>query len=1117
MYSRYLNAAVLKTQFEQQVSTLLGLPVVVSRIRLNFPTVELQGIRIGNSVDRSLPFAELGEVTATPDYWDLAAGNVRFENLSVASVTLQLVKNPSGKWLIPEGIFQTFQAGDKKNAQFPLQSFSGSNLDIQWEDQGLKRTFILHCSKADLSKQLMSNQIDLSMNGHLEGLGDLSVTGLFSWNEQAEVKVTVKNINSTNLQSFLPLNLKIPVGTTESVLNASAHYWWSGKLDVPEFQVTLGPDISIKGNFRADSLTPLVGSGSVSLAPMPTADLFALASGFFPDKLNELSLHGGKTGAQCHVSYAGGTLENITVLATLQGISVTGWPLATPGEHLSGQFAFNNQRVTWNAVTMEIAGAKFSSSKGEMLIGEGFPGQGDFTLQGQIAPILTALAAYLPSQVKKMHMKGALDFSGNLEVKGSQPTINGRATLTKLSFIAPQGNIPIEIQAVKAKLTNLGKQTGRVAFEELMVQLMGIEVKAKGTLENTTDLGIDLEAQADIDLAKLHRALPNENASFKKRTTISGKASVVAKLTGSTKKPLGTANVILADAGFSFPEKKLQIQHISGKITATTDSAAFNDMRAVLADGKLSLTGTIKHFSDPVIVASGTLQQANVAALQALIEHNSPAFPKGLAVSGNADIDISIKGKASQPQVSGSAVLHENRVFHPVMIRPLSRVTGLLRFDNQSLKSDGLQFDWGSSRVRLSGKIEDFARLKLGFDFSVQPLDITDIGTFFLKGTGYQAQGAGTASGKISGPLEGMIITGTATVPAGRIEAPVSKVNTDIFAFPFTHGVIPFAASDGTLSIKNARASLFGGTLTGSGKVFTREKPIRFQFDTQGTSLQTQSFLSLNTSQKSVLAGPIALTCQAVGDTSGLNSLNGNWSLNMKNGHYQAPPVISPVLSMLNLNQFASGNLTSMQGNFQIKNGRMNSDNLLFQSSIGNASFKGSVGFDTALSGKLNLSFSPAAVQQSQVLQQFSDDGKTVNVPTKVEGTLLSPSFPGFSTGHLIELGLKRKGQQLLQEALMGKMGGQTTSPASGTNQPKLNPEQLISDALKGVFRQKNPQASPQPQTQVQQSPHQSGSPSGHSGTGIATAPVAPSPSPRKQIENELEKALEKGLKNLFK
>jgi hypothetical protein len=182
--------------------------------------------------------------------------------------------------------------------------------------------------------------------------------------------------------------------------------------------------------------------------------------------------------------------------------------------------------------------------------------------------------------------------------------------------------------------------------------------------------------------------------------------------------------------------------------------------------------------------------------------------------------------------------------------------------------------------------------------------------------------------------------------------------------------------------------------------------------------------------------------------------MQGNGSFKMLNGHYQAPPVVTPVLSMLNLRQFSSGDIESGKGSFKLKNGIMNTNDLLFIAEAGKVYYRGQVGLDTSLSGKMSIIFDQNAVSKSRVLQEISLDGKLAKIPTRVEGTLLSPSFPGLSAQKLLELGLKRKGQKMIQDILLPGRKKDDSSKTE-TQQEQKRPEEQLLEGLQNIFKQK--------------------------------------------------------------
>lgn len=389
----------------------------------------------------------------------------------------------------------------------------------------------------------------------------------------------------------------------------------------------------------------------------------------------------------------------------------------------------------------------------------------------------------------------------------------------------------------------------------------------------------------------------------------------------------------------------------------------------------------------------------------------------------------------------------------------------------------------------LSGRITGLAAPQVSLGFSLDPLTLSAIGTLLLPPGGYRLSGAGAVAGTLAGPLAKMIIAGQVTVASGAVIAPVSASDATAFTFPWQDLVAPFHFTGKTLTISKARATLFGGRFEADATVHPGRVPAGFEVKAQATGVRAEAFLSQNTTQKQVVAGPVDGTFQATGDATGLASWNGKGSVAMRAGTYLAPPVITPVLSLLNLKEFASGDIQEGRGTFDLRRGIMTTGDLFFQSTIGRADYRGDVGLDTSLKGKLDLVFARPAVERSRVLQELSLDGVSVKVPTRVEGTLLVPSFPGFSPQKLLELGLQRKGQKMLQDVLLG--GKKSPAPAaSGTAQPRKDPAQELLDGLGGLFKKKKKTAPATP-------------------PAPAPAPVPPAP-PKK-------KPLDKQLKDLFK
>lgn len=411
---------------------------------------------------------------------------------------------------------------------------------------------------------------------------------------------------------------------------------------------------------------------------------------------------------------------------------------------------------------------------------------------------------------------------------------------------------------------------------------------------------------------------------------------------------------------------------------------------------------------------------------------------------------ISMQGEIAKPSVQGTATISSLKVQNPILKQKVELDKGIFSISENSIKTQNLSGLWGHSKISISGQVNDFKDFNFSLNFKVNPIVLEEFSKAFVSESGLSFSGSGAASGQIKGSSKGFLLSGTLQWPSCKIEAPLSAGSKNKFIFPFKNVTGAYNFDGKKIVFSNASAEIFGGQLNGSGKVHSGSIPVKFEMNLRGSGLRTEQFLGENSTQKNVVSGPVAATLTASGNSSGLNSMNGNGSLVMSQGRYNAPPVVTPLLSMINLKEFSSGEIHSGQGSFQLRSGILFTDDLVFVTSAGKAYYRGQVGLDTSLKGKLNLMFAENAVNKSAALQQISMDGKSASVPSNVEGTLLSPSFPGFSAEKLLELGLKRTGQKILNDILSPRK--KETEDNSGSDKKKDPGKQILND-LKKIFK----------------------------------------------------------------
>ncbi|PKL43511.1 MAG: hypothetical protein CVV42_20180 [Candidatus Riflebacteria bacterium HGW-Riflebacteria-2] len=600
-------------------------------------------------------------------------------------------------------------------------------------------------------------------------------------------------------------------------------------------------------------------------------------------------------------------------------------------------------------------------------------------------------------------------------------------------------------------------------FEHKISELIGVPVAVKDyklsyTTVILTGVKIGTQAQPELPSAEIKElsatcdmmSLLGGNLVMKEIKVKSMKAVITLDSTG---KPVlgripGPASAAKALSIESLPfdklsGSKLELRIVSKKSGKTvlmqmpSATAARSESRSQLAidfAGSLSLVGTPKAdaagklpFNADIRVralkplqasGSATIKSTSVETLVALTKALAPGHIDGLRLAGGqTSAELKFSSAADEPlQFSFNA--------------DLKNIDSIVYHASPEIKKV-------SAQLAMTGKMADgsvSADIGISNAALAIPSRKIDMNKVSIK---LQAK---------SSPKK-LSLTGSASVPRFDFDLPVSSTNRSSYLFPFIDVNTSFSYSGNVFIIKSARAKLFGGSLSGSGKVFPGKHPVQLQVNAKGSGLRSESFLDSNTTQKQVITGPVGGTFKATGDIDTLASWNGNGSLRMQNGRYNTPPVVTPFLSLVNLKEYSSGDISDASATFVIRKGIMTTNDLSFLSSAGRADYRGDVGLDTSLKGNLEIRFAPAAVAKSRVLQQISLDGKSASIPSRVEGTLLAPVFPGFKPEKLLELGLKRQGQKLLQDLLTPR----SKEPASTETAPAPQKSDPAKELLKGL------------------------------------------------------------------
>ncbi|NLI76908.1 MAG: AsmA family protein, partial [Candidatus Riflebacteria bacterium] len=1076
VYTRFLNLGNLKEVFESKAGAYLGLPVRVASLALDFPTIRLTGVQLGDPASEAMPAATVDLVSVTPDFWELVKGNVLIESLYVASAEVRLVRDASGTVVLPPALAGApapatpaptpAPAFDPRTLPLNLLEIERLGITLIDREAGLTRRAAL--AKASFSKASFGRGMPFAVALGLDGLGTIDLTGTVLADGGVTATLKTGEVALPGLPAWGVALPALPPGVASPSIEVQAQRQPDGSIRVSRLVLTCQPGLRLESTIDLPSLSPLAASGTVTLNPVGVEVLLPLARPYLPD-LQGIELKAGQLGGGARFRVADGKMAELTAWAQPHGLVVKAPQVPVPVSLADGRVSYVEGVVQWSDLGVEVSGLKLASREGSFTPGPSPALAAEVKASLQLAPTFKDFLSVVPKDLKFLAPSGALEFAGKARLADGQAALDGTLGLTGVQVTPQPGMAPVVVEKAEFKADGLGAKTGRLVIASCRARVLDTPLEATGEVVNGADPKLALQASGVADLARLQAALPVENELFKKKTRLAGKAVLSGKVTGTLKNPEPEGVIRLDGAEFHLEERQLHLTGISGTARGTPARLALEKLVATVAGARLQVDGALTDLKNPTIQGKATVGGLELAEVRSFLAGNFPTFPADLDFTGRVDLDCALSGPAATPQMKGSAVLAGASVFHPAMMRRLANIVGPVQFDNQGLKTEGLRTDWGSSTLNLKGKVDSWATFGLDFAYDIDPLDLTDIGQFFLAGTGYGLTGRGTALGRVTGPIGTFLLAGTAKVPAGVIETAVSK-GASTFKFPFKDLTAPFTFANKVLEVKGAQLGLFSGTVQASGKAWVAETPIRFSFDTKGTGLQAQEFLALNTGYKNVLTGGVDLTFGAQGNTTGLSSLDGLWSVGMKSGKYQAPPVAAQLFTLLNAPQLSSGDLSNLAGTFLFKGGQMHSDDLLFKSPVGQMSYKGNVGLDTSLDGTAQLVLPREVCQGSPVLSQLVGKRPTLELPVGVKGSLAAPSI-NLALDKLlkkaVEEQVKDKAQDLLLNALTGGKKAPATASgtaptASGTVQPaKPTAGKLLENELGKLLGIKTPTPAP--------------------------------------------------------
>ncbi len=748
------------------------------------------------------------------------------------------------------------------------------------------------------------------------------------------------------------------------------------------------------------------------------------------------------------------------------------------------------------------------------------PGQGTqkIKLSGTAGPIPEGDFAALPFDGKlkldQVSLAAAQKFLNSPALAGTDAIATGEAKVRN-----QQGNIAssgsIELQQARVHGHDIGYpisldydltddlNAGIIHIAKGDLKLGATPLAISGTVDTKpTPSQVDLKVKAsNVSIEEAARLAAAFGVAFNPGMKIAGKMNADIRAQGAASQP--ALNGTLSGQGLSIAGKDLPspVQVPAIELALSPQAIKSNDFTASTGSTSLSAQFALSNYTSaaPAIDLGLRTAHAQLAELINIAKAYGVSAAEGMSGSGVVSLDVHATGplkNSAAMNFSGNGSIQGASLKTPEVTKPLQVQNATLRFTQNSVVLDNFKGSLGSTNATGTLTLRNFSAPQVQFSLAADKFIVAEWQQMFPtvqpapQKTAWSlvpvAYAASTEPSLLSRT------TGTGTLTVGTVQYDQLLLNNVRSNVTLDHGLI---------RLDPVSAQVYGGTETGSVVVDTRPAQPVYTVSMKMNGVDANKLLSSVSSLKQTLYGMLAANGSGL-NFSGANadqmarSLNGRLDLNLTKGRlagidilHQLSQVAKFVGSGAQTADRGYTNLVALTGNFDVRNGLAQTNNLKAQIDGGTL---GAVGVVNLADQSLNMHVTAVLTKAMSDTVGGTQIGGFMNtalannkgelvIPIIVTGTfqrpLVAPDLqqiaemklrnmiptsanPGAMTSGILGTILGQKGQQ--EGGQQGQQGG-------------------VGGILGGILGQQQPQQQPpqqqtgttQPQQQQQPPPQQ--------------------------------------------
>lgn len=714
--------------------------------------------------------------------------------------------------------------------------------------------------------------------------------------------------------------------------------------------------------------------------------------------------------------------------------------------------------------------------------------------------------------------------SGDAHLKNANGKIASTGTIKLENSEIRQVNVGYPITVEYEVADNLTTDVIDITRSE--IKLGSTPLSVSGTLStrpNPTEMDAKLTV-ANASIAEAARLAAAFGVAFNPGMQVNGRVDANIQARGAAANPSINGQLSARDLVISGKDLQQPVSIKEISLSLTPEIIRSNDFTASTGATSVTANFALAHYtsSSSNVVASLRASNARVGEVLNIAKAYGISAVEGMTGDGSLNLDVHVEGPAKNPSglsFNGTGKIQNAAIKIPTLNKPVQIHNSDIRFSQNSAILENVGATVGQSTINGSLTAKNFADPQVQFKFNADKVNVTELQQLVAASPAKQASTSQHTFWTIVASAD---TQHTADQPSmlkkviGNGAVTVGTVEYDDLVMTNAHADV--ALDRGMIRLNPVTADLYGGRESGTITIDMRPAQPVYNVNMKTDKVDANKLISSVSSVKQVLFGLLTSNVNAsfssTSAASIMRSLNGNLALNLVNGKLANVDLLHELASV---GQFIGGgfgnaskgftNLAQLSGNFDIRDGVAQTDNL--KAGIDGGTF--------AAKGMINLANDSLNLHVTAVLNKAlsqgvggtqiggfmntvlaNNQGELV-VPVIVTGTFQRPQItpdvqqlaqmklqnllptsqnPGALTngilGAILDKGQSTNGaKQGVADDILGALGGRKQQktqqknddhPAANSDvqQQQTNPmEDVLNQVLKKKKKQESPPAQP--------------------------------------------------------